>query len=323
MSIPVPRENPSLGLTLQYGPLSLTHTIWHILTVPPSSPAATATLLPFSDYILGTPLGTLHSESALSELVDEHLNRPLPLWVYNSEYDVVREIIIVPSREWGGEGALGCTLGFGALHRLPAPLSEPVAGPGETLFDHSGAGQGYDEKANLHFTTVTQPQQFHVPAESGERYGTPEPLHAVPVGTRHLPTRKREKKVTGKGLGIDDYFNEGEAKSRELDYVPSKSTGTPPPPPPKMGGPSRTGSQGPPMGGPPRSGSQRPPRSGSQGPPKAQSPAIEAPDREMANSPAPEPKAEEKKPVVAPAVPDDAPAPWDVPEGDDKEGEKK
>lgn len=311
MSVSISHENPSLGLSLQFAPLSLTHTIWHILSVPPSSPAATATLLPYSDYILGTPLGTLHSESALSELVDEYLNRPLPLWVYNSEYDVVRKITIVPSREWGGEGALGCTLGFGALHRIPAPLSEPVAGPGETLFS---GDQGYpDEKADLHFANVTAPpQQFHVPAMEGGRLGTPELLHAQPVGhapvVRHAP-RKREKVVRGKGLAIDDYFNEGEAKSRALDYGSGKSANTPPPPPPKAGGPPRAGGAGPPMGGPPRSGSQGP------SPPKANSPS-----REMACSPELTPGSGVVTPSAQQAIPDDAPAPWDA--VDDKGGDR-
>lgn len=115
-------------MTLQWTSLSLSTNIWHILDVPPSSPADLAGLLPYSDYILGTPEGVLHGESGLSELVEDHIGRPLRLYVYNSEYDVTRELTIHPSRDWGGEGALGCVLGYGALHRLPAPLSEPVPG---------------------------------------------------------------------------------------------------------------------------------------------------------------------------------------------------
>lgn len=226
------------------------------------------------------------------ELINEHLNRPLSLWVYNSEYDVVREVTVVPSHSWGGEGALGCGLSHGLLHRIPAPLSEPVAGPGEVMFEggHSqqpsyGQQPPYgqpseteDEKANLHFEPLgsAPPPSFIVPAESGNlRLGTPEPLHAQPLGHHqpHPHPRRSQKVPRGKGLGIDDYFNEGEQKSRELDYVPSKSPSNIPPPP-------RTGSQGPPRG-PPRSGSAAsggppmggPPRSGSAGPPKAGSPA--------------------------------------------------
>ena len=53
-------------------------------------------LLEHADYILGSPSGTLRGESALGELVEDHLNRSLVLWVYNSEFDVVREVELVP-----------------------------------------------------------------------------------------------------------------------------------------------------------------------------------------------------------------------------------
>jgi hypothetical protein len=35
---------------------------------------------------------------SLGELVEDHLNRTLVLWVYNSEFDVVREVELVPTR---------------------------------------------------------------------------------------------------------------------------------------------------------------------------------------------------------------------------------
>jgi len=41
-------------------------------------------------------------------------------------------------------------------------------------------------------------------------------------------------------MDMDDYFKEGEAKSREQDFAPSRSkAGTPVAPPPKTGGPPR------------------------------------------------------------------------------------
>lgn len=233
----------TLGLALQHNSLTTVSTIWHILEVPHNSPADIAGLLPYSDYILGTPEGVLHGESGLGELVEDHIGRPLRLYVYNNEYDVTREITIQPSRDWGGEGALGCTLGFGALHRLPAPLSEPVAGPGETLFsgEHGieseiasfsneieGSRPGSATTNNFSVPAQTAATDFLVPAE----IMLPPPM---PMGS---PSIKREKKITkvkGKGLNIDDYFMEGEQKSREQDYAPSSRKG-PLPPPPKAGG---------------------------------------------------------------------------------------
>lgn len=216
--------------------------------MPASSPADVAGLLPYSDYIIGTPEGVLHGESGLGELVEDHIGRPLRLYVYNNEYDVTREVTIHPSRDWGGEGALGCAIGFGALHRLPAPLSEPVAGPGETLFSteyeaenarfsNEDARSGSNNTAENFFVpaaTSQEPTEFLVPAQ----------IISPPL-TSTAPLSAKKDKRHGHGTGhklpkggnfMDDYFNEGEKKSREVDFAPSVRS-TPPPPPPKAKGP--------------------------------------------------------------------------------------
>ncbi|KAI1166955.1 GRASP55/65 PDZ-like domain-containing protein [Nemania serpens] len=258
LHIPVPSSTASLGLSLQWAPLSLASTIWHVLDVPANSPADAAGLLPYSDYILGTPDGILHGESGLGELVDDYIGRPLRLWVYNNEYNVTRELEIVPSRDWGGEGALGCVLGFGALHRLPAPLDEPVSAPGETLFD--GAG-GVGHGAGEQFTTLATPAPFPpsdassaaATAAAGEAASQAQgagflvPAQMVspppPAGGTGAPPPPRGKKKDrhAHGLGanrlIDDYLAEEEEKSRALDgSISASRTPPPPPPPPKVGG---------------------------------------------------------------------------------------
>lgn len=153
---------------------------------------------------------------------------------------MTREITIHPSRDWGGQGALGCELGYGALHRLPAPLSEPLAGPGETLFETENArfsneenrassAVGGDATQLLVPATSVKPSNFLVPAELT--------TSSPPTSTA---TRKKEKKhghSPNKAL-MDDYFQEGEKKSRELDHAPNAKS-TPPPPPPKAGGPPK------------------------------------------------------------------------------------
>ena len=212
--------------------------IWHILDVPASSPADAAGLLPYSDYILGTPEGVLHGESGLGELVEDHIGRPLRLYVYNNEYNVTREVTIHPSRDWGGEGALGCVLGYGALHRLPAPLSEPVAGPGETLFETENARFSNEEVRPL---SGGDANQFFVPAAAASEptdFLVPAQIVSPPTGMTH--GKKRDKRHgQGSNKMMDDYFIEGEKKSRELDYAPSATTPPPPPPPPKAGGPPK------------------------------------------------------------------------------------
>ncbi|KAF3936992.1 hypothetical protein ABW19_dt0209175 [Dactylella cylindrospora] len=116
--------------------LSVAEDVWHILDIAPGSPADAAGLLPYSDYIIGTPQGLVRGESGLGELVEDHIDRPLQLYVYNHEFNVTREVTILPRKHWGGDGALGCVLGYGALHRLPPSLEEPLSQPGEAIFEY-------------------------------------------------------------------------------------------------------------------------------------------------------------------------------------------
>lgn len=52
-------------------------------------------------------------------LIESHENKQLKLYVYNCELDNVREVSITPNTAWGGEGSLGCGIGYGYLHRIP------------------------------------------------------------------------------------------------------------------------------------------------------------------------------------------------------------
>lgn len=246
ITIPVPHDQ-SLGLSLQLAPLSSTQNIWHILTVPSSlSPAYLAGLLPHSDYILGSPAGILRGESAFGELVEDHLNRSLVLWVYNSEFDVVREVELIPRRGWGGEGALGAVLGYGALHRLPVGLGEEVQAPGEKMFDaeRSSMEQSntYNSNAGPYFQPQNQAQQAHGQVLSPPPLLNPS-VSPPPMLSPHTPptsglTPQRPKKgrrnVKSPNSAFEDMFAEGEAKSAEQDFVPSRK-GTPLAPPPRVG----------------------------------------------------------------------------------------
>ncbi|KAJ5105363.1 hypothetical protein NUU61_002710 [Penicillium alfredii] len=253
VAVPVPAGSTSLGLALQLAPLTSTQHIWHVLSIPsPLSPAYRAGLLPHSDYIIGTPSGTLRGESALGELVEDHLDRTLVLWVYNSEFDVVREVELIPTRGWGGAGAVGAELGYGALHRLPVGLGEEVEGPGEVVFETRD--DGTYAPAGAPTTAVpymgAPSGNFLVPANMA----SPPPLAPPQTGISPSPEGKspagrRGGKPRNAGVSphraFDEYFAEGEQKSREQDYAPSRK-GTPLPPPPKLGvSPSDEGSPGP------------------------------------------------------------------------------
>lgn len=232
----MPPNTASLGLSLQWTPLALAANIWHVLDVAANSPADQAGLLPYSDYILGSPEGILYGEGGLSELVEDYIARPLRLYVYNNEYDVTREVTIQPSRDWGGEGALGCVLGYGALHRLPAPLSEPVSAPGETMFDGDAPPTGDKTFVPATGNATAAPPVVSTPPQ-GDFVVPAQMVDAPPVGGP--PRGKKKERHHAPTQFMDDYLKEEEQKSRELDGPRSGRT-TPLPPPPK-GGPPRAG----------------------------------------------------------------------------------
>lgn len=98
--------------------------VWHVLEVESNSPAALAGLRPHSDYIIGADTVMNESEDLFS-LIETHEAKPLKLYVYNIDTDNCREVIITPNSAWGGEGSLGCGIGYGYLHRIPTrPFEE-------------------------------------------------------------------------------------------------------------------------------------------------------------------------------------------------------
>jgi len=150
------------------------------------------------------------------------LDKPLTLYVYNHEYDVTRPLEITPTRTWGGQGALGCTLGYGALHKIPATLGEPPSAPGETMFETP-----LDEKHSLEGASATE-------AESAFEGIVPAELIAPPPISYVAPSKKGKKQRNtniSPSAEMEDYFREEEEKSRKEDRAPvSKGSGIPPPP---------------------------------------------------------------------------------------------
>ncbi|XP_032093507.1 Golgi reassembly-stacking protein 1 isoform X2 [Thamnophis elegans] len=98
--------------------------VWHVLDVEPASPAALAGLKPHSDYIIGSDQ-ILHESEDFFSLIDSHEGKPLKLVVYNTETDSCREVFVTPNGAWGGEGSLGCGIGYGYLHRIPTQAGTP------------------------------------------------------------------------------------------------------------------------------------------------------------------------------------------------------
>lgn len=99
--------------------------IWHVLEVEPNSPAYLAGLRPFTDYIIGAD-SILSEQEDLFTLIESNEGKPLKLYVYNSETDASREVVLTPNSAWGGDGSLGCGIGYGYLHRIPVDDMSPV-----------------------------------------------------------------------------------------------------------------------------------------------------------------------------------------------------
>ncbi|KAL9931667.1 hypothetical protein V8E36_009453 [Tilletia maclaganii] len=159
-----PSQPSLLGLSLRLcDPSQALSAVWHVLDILEGSPAALAGLVPYGDYVIGwagasgrdrasaattatTPGGPgddavppLRGEGDFYELVERYINRPLRLYVYNSDFDHTREVIIIPNRDWGGEGLLGCGVGYGLLHRIPRP-QERIAPTSLPTQVNAGAG---------------------------------------------------------------------------------------------------------------------------------------------------------------------------------------
>ena len=170
--------------------------------------------------------------------MEDHLNRSLVLWVYNSEFDVVREVELVPRRGWGGEGALGAVLGFGALHRLPVGLGEEVQAPGENLFDadRKSLENGHEIHANSFSPAAVQ--NLPPPPMINPNLAPPPMMNPnVSPPTSTAPSRGRKSRHHGAlspNSGFDDMFAEGAKRSAEQDHASSRK-GTPLPPPPRTG----------------------------------------------------------------------------------------
>ncbi|XP_051814772.1 Golgi reassembly-stacking protein 2-like [Acanthochromis polyacanthus] len=114
-----------LGVSIRFCSFEgVNENVWHVLEVEANSPAALAGLRPHADYIIGADSVMNESEDLFS-IIETHEGKELKLYVYNTDTDNCREVVITPNSDWGGEGSLGCGIGYGYLHRIPTlPFAE-------------------------------------------------------------------------------------------------------------------------------------------------------------------------------------------------------
>ncbi|CAF0853820.1 unnamed protein product [Adineta ricciae] len=209
----IPHENwggqGSLGLSIRFCTFDKANeNVWHVLDVQQHSPAALAGLRSHTDYIIGADT-LLNDAEDLFTLIESNEGKPLKLYVYNSESDMTREITLTPNGGWGGEGSLGCGIGYGYLHRIPIrTASSPAAikpQPSGNSAIPGATGNGFDKATllptmppsnlntggNLNFTlqptnmppiTVTMPNLFVPPAANMNTTATNETISSPNAG---------------------------------------------------------------------------------------------------------------------------------------------
>jgi len=122
-----------LGVTIKFDSYrDAEEQILHVLEVETNSPAEIAGLQPFKDYILGTAERAFLDADSLSQELLSNLDKPVEFYVYNSDTDEVRMVVIMPTEDWGGEGVLGANVAFGFLHVLPSHCCRTIGRSSET-----------------------------------------------------------------------------------------------------------------------------------------------------------------------------------------------
>jgi len=109
-----------LGVSIRFSQLKgANEHVWHVLDVYPNSPASQAGLQPHTDFIVGTPFLSFSDSEDFFSLINSNMNNEVELFVYSSVMDTIRQVSIIPNKDWGGNGSLGCDVGYGYLHRIP------------------------------------------------------------------------------------------------------------------------------------------------------------------------------------------------------------
>mmetsp|Transcript_37941 Transcript_37941/g.38632 ORF Transcript_37941/g.38632 Transcript_37941/m.38632 type:complete len:279 (+) Transcript_37941:130-966(+) len=110
-----------LGVTIRFDTYhNAEEHMCHVLEVEINSPAELAGLQPYKDYLLGTAEHVFKDADVLFEALKLNLEQPMEFYVYNSDTDEVRVVVLMPSAQWGGEGILGASIGHGYLHHIPS-----------------------------------------------------------------------------------------------------------------------------------------------------------------------------------------------------------
>lgn len=86
--------------------------------VQDSSPGAKAGLEAFFDFIIAVNGSRLDQDNdTLKTILNANVDKPVKLLVYSSKTTSLKEVTLVPSRMWGGQGVLGVSIRFCSFDR--------------------------------------------------------------------------------------------------------------------------------------------------------------------------------------------------------------
>ena len=143
-------------------PATVATKVWHVLQVHQNSPASLAGIIQDEDYILDA------QPEQLSELLHLNLRKPVPVIVYNAALDELRQVIVMPDDRWGGNGILGCDLGYGIMHRVALGWAKYHSIQDLTVKECKG--NDCDHK-HLHKQSSSHQKHDHQNHSHGENFG--------------------------------------------------------------------------------------------------------------------------------------------------------
>ncbi|ESO04781.1 hypothetical protein HELRODRAFT_78857 [Helobdella robusta] len=86
---------------------------YHVLRVQENSPGQKSGLEAFFDFILCIGNTRLNQDNELlKDLLKANIDKPVKMLVYSSKTGQLRELELVPSHQWGGQGLLGVSIRF-------------------------------------------------------------------------------------------------------------------------------------------------------------------------------------------------------------------
>jgi hypothetical protein len=66
------------------------------------SPAHAAEIQPFKDYILGTREMCFKSLDEFAKYIEVNIGSEIKLHIYNIDQGAMREVSLIPKKDWGG-----------------------------------------------------------------------------------------------------------------------------------------------------------------------------------------------------------------------------